>query len=101
MSDLPRPPPRFVPTLTERVDPECLSRSSTLITPDVQALTNLVRHQIQPIFERRLQEELELLVRSMVTKQRAELSSRLQDEMDLLVRQVVMDAITEQKMKKI
>ena len=101
MNDTPRPPPRFVPTLTEKVDPDSLSRSSALAAPDVQTLTNLVRHQIQPIFERRLQEELDFLVRSMVAKQWTDLSARLQDEMDLLVRQVVLDAVAEQRMKKI
>jgi hypothetical protein len=59
-----------------------------------------VRRQTQPIFERRLQEELDRMVRTMVAKQWADISARLQDEMDMFVRQAVMDALAEQSTKK-
>jgi hypothetical protein len=100
MNDSPRSPPRFVPTLTEVVSPESLNRSSAPPGPDVQTLINLVRRQTQPIFERRLQEELDRMVRTMVAKQWADISARLQDEMDMFVRQAVMDALAEQSTKK-
>ena len=96
MSNLPKPPPRFVPTLTEVVDPASLSRLAPSPTSDVQAVINLVQRQVQPIFERRLQEELDRLLRTMVAKQWSDLSVRLQDEMDMFVRQAVTDALNAQ-----
>jgi hypothetical protein len=100
MNDSPRVPPRFVPTLTDVVSPERLNRTSSAPEPDVQSLINLVRRQTQPIFERRLQEELDRMVRTMVARQWADLSARLQDEMDMFVRQAVIDALAEQSNKK-
>lgn len=100
MSQTPRPPPRFVPTLTEVVNPASLSRSSSTPETDVQTVIELVQRQTQPIFERRLQEELDRLVRTMVAKQWADLSSRLQDEMDMFVRQAVADALADQSKMK-
>lgn len=100
MNNPPRPPPRFVPTLTEVVDPASLSRLAPRPQPDVQEVINLVQRQIQPIFERRLQEELDRLVRTLVAKQWSDLSARLQDEMDMFVRQAVADALSEQSFDK-
>jgi hypothetical protein len=68
--------------------------------PDMQAVIDLVQRQIQPIFERRLQEELDRLVRTMVAKQWSDLIARLQDEMDMFVRQAVADAVSEQSLGK-
>lgn len=100
MSNVPRPPPRFVPTLTEVVDPASLSRLAPSPPPDVQAVIDLVQRQIGPIFERRLQEELDRLVRTLVAKQWSDLSAKLQDEMDMFVRQAVADALSEQSQGK-
>ena len=100
MSNAPKPPPRFVPTLTEVVDPASLNRLAPNPPPDVQAVINLVQRQIQPIFERRLQEELDRLIRAMVAKQWSDVSARLQDEMDMFVRQAVTDALNAQSERK-
>lgn len=100
MNTVPRPPPRFVPTLTEVVDPASLSRLAPSSRPDVQAVINLVQSQVQPIFERRLQEELDRLVRTMVAKQWSDLSVKLQDELDMFVRQAVADALAGQSLGK-
>lgn len=100
MSNVPKPPPRFVPTLTEVVDPASLNRLAPSPPPDVQAVINLVQRQIQPIFERRLQEELDRLIRTMVAKQWSDVSARLQDEMDMFVRQAVTDALNAQSERK-
>jgi hypothetical protein len=89
-------PPRFVPTLTEVVDPASLSRLAPSPQPDVQAVIDLVQRQVGPIFERRLQEELDRLIRTLVAKQWSDLSAKLQDEMDMFVRQAVADALSEQ-----
>lgn len=100
MSNAPKPPPRFVPTLTEVVDPASLNCLAPNPPPDVQAVINLVQRQIQPIFERRLQEELDRLIRAMVAKQWSDVSARLQDEMDMFVRQAVTDALNAQSERK-
>jgi len=85
--------PRFIPTLTEVVDPASLTGTAFVARPDVEAVIDLVRQQIQPIFERRLQDEFDRLVRATVTRQWADISARLQDEMDMFVRQAVIDAV--------
>ncbi len=92
--------PRFVPTLTEVVDPTTLTGLECRAKPDVEAMIDLVRRQVQPIFERRLQEELDRLVRTMVARQWADMSSRLQDELDMFVRQAVIDALANQETGK-
>ena len=88
-----QPPPRFIPTLTEVVDPASLNSTARQTRPDVEALIDQVRRQVQPIFERRLQEEFERLVRRLVSKQWDDVSIRLQGEMDMFVRQAVLDAL--------
>ncbi|GAB4218201.1 MAG: hypothetical protein Fur007_23030 [Rhodoferax sp.] len=92
MSDTPSPP-RFVPTLTQVVAPDALASVARRSRADVEVIVDLVQRQVRPIFERRLEEEFDRLVRTMVAKQWAGLSARLQDEMDLFVRQAVLDAL--------
>lgn len=85
--------PRFIPTLTEVVDPASLNSTARQTKPDVEALIGRVQRQVQPIFERRLQEEFERLVRTLVARQWDDVSGRLQAEMDMFVRQAVIDAL--------
>lgn len=107
MSDAPKFPPRFVPTLTEVVDPASLGRlipkapADDLPPDDLQGVIELVQRQIQPIFERRLEEELGHLVRTMIASQWSDLRERLEDEMDMFVRQAVADALRERIQTKI
>lgn len=91
-----RPLPRFIPTLTEVVDPASLNSTARQTKPDVEALIDQVQRQVQPIFERRLQEEFERLVRSLVARQWDDVRTRLQSEMDMFVRQAVLDALGKQ-----
>ena len=98
MSTQSRNLPRFVPTLTEVVDPTTLTSVATKSKPDVEVLIDMVRRQVQPIFERRLQEEIDRLVRTMVARQMSDISARLQDEMDMFVRQAVIDALDNQNL---
>ena len=78
--------PRFIPTLTEVVDPASLNSTARQTKPDVEALIGRVQRQVQPIFERRLQEEFERLVRTLVARQWDDVSGKLQAEMDMFVR---------------
>lgn len=91
-----RPLPRFIPTLTEVVDPASLTSTARQTKPEVEALIDQVQRQVQPIFERRLQEEFERLVRSLVARQWDDVRTRLQAEMDMFVRQAVLDALGKQ-----
>lgn len=96
MNLLPKPAPRFVPTLTEVVDPATLGHliPKTQVN-ELQTMVDLVLRQIEPVFERRLEEEFDQLVRATVASQWAELRARLQDEMKLIVQQAVADAMDE------
>lgn len=106
MSNAPKFPPRFVPTLTEVVDPASLGRLMVKTQADdpqpddLQDVIDLVQHQIRPIFERRLEEELDRLARTMIASQWPDLSARLQDDMDMFVRQAVADALRERIQRK-
>ena len=93
-----RPLPRFIPTLTEVVDPASLNSTARQTKPDVEALISRVQQQVQPIFERRLQDEFERLVRTLVARQWDDISGKLQAEMDMFVRQAVVDALASQKL---
>ena len=89
-----RPLPRFIPTLTEVVDPASLNSTARQTKPEVEAMFERVQRQLQPIFERRLQDEFERLVRVLVAKQWDDISVKLQAEMDMFLRQAVVDAMT-------
>ncbi len=96
MSASNRPLPRFIPTLTEVVDPASLNSTARQTKPDVEAMIARVQQQVQPIFERRLQEEFDRLVRALVAKQWDDISTKLQGEMDMFLRQSVVDALAGQ-----
>lgn len=86
--------PRFIPTLTEVVDPSTLTGLAGASKPDIERMVTQVQQQIQPIFERRLQEEFDRLVRLTVARHWGEVSARLQEEMSMFVRQAVIDAMS-------
>ena len=86
--------PRFIPTLTEVVDPAALTGLAGASKPDIERMVTQVQQQIQPIFERRLQEEFDRLVRLTVARHWGEVSARLQEEMSMFVRQAVIDAMS-------
>lgn len=88
--------PRFIPTLTEVVDPNSLNSTARQTKPDVEALTERVQQQILPIFERRLQEEFDRVVRAQLARQWSDISTKMQAEMDMLIRQAIIDALDNQ-----
>lgn len=88
--------PRFIPTLTEVVDPNSLNSTARQTQPAVDALIERVQQQIQPIFERRLQEEFERVVRTQLARQWNDISTKMQAEMDMFIRQAVIDALGNQ-----
>ena len=101
MNSKPRDIPRFLPTLTEVVDPRELGLlQATPEKQDVARLAELVRQQVWPVLERKLQEEYERLVRLTLSEQGLGLSLRLRQEMDLIVQQVVRDALSHSESSK-
>jgi hypothetical protein len=96
MSDSNRQLPRFIPTLTEVVEAAAIPRSTIKPKAEIEAVIDRVQRQVQPIFERRLQEEFDRLLRAQVTRQWADASGRIQGDLASLVRQIVLDELMQQ-----
>jgi hypothetical protein len=62
-----RNPPRFLPTLTEVLDPASLNLPTAPLKPDVEQLVQAVLQRVDAALVQRLREELEPLVRQLVT----------------------------------
>lgn len=75
-----RHPPRFVPTLTERVDPPGANTRATQTHADAEDLVKEVLQQVQPALAQHLHE----------------LNARMQSTLESLVRQAVVDALKTQ-----
>lgn len=91
-----RQPPRFVPTLTERVDQQELNRVAPLPDAAVEALVKEVWQQLQPTLTRRLQEESEQWLRAALAQHLRDTNARVQSDLESMVRQAVMNALKTQ-----
>lgn len=103
MNHSPKSPPRFVPTLTEVVDPASLPHLSVQISPDVQALVRQVQQQIQPLLEQKLNAELESLVHAVhatISERWDESVAQLQAEINNSIEQAIVDAMQAAKTQK-
>lgn len=89
-----RQPPRFVPTLTEIVDPLEFNLATTQPASAVETLVQEVWQQVQPLLARRLQEESEQWLRATMAQHLHDFNARTQSELESLVRQAVMDTLT-------
>lgn len=96
MNTAARQPPRFVPTLTERLDQHEAHPATVLANAAVEALVKEVWQQVQPMLARRLQEESEQWLRATLAQHLRDINARVQSDMELLVRQAVMDALKTQ-----
>ncbi|MBE0473643.1 hypothetical protein [Rhodoferax sp.] len=96
MNTPPRQPPRFVPTLTEKIE----ANTFTPIEPppgiNIEALIAAVWQQVQPLVVVKLQQHSEQWLRATLAQQLQEINIRVQDDIALLVRQAVSDALTPQ-----
>lgn len=90
-----RQPPRFVPTLTEVVDPLAFTATAQADI-DVEALIAAIWQQVQPKLALRLQQETEQWLRATLAQHLREINARVQSDMESLVRQAVMDALKTQ-----
>ncbi len=107
----PRVPPRFVPTLTEVVQPEFVAPAHAALlqaaapvpepaAPDVAAMPDLVErledqiiHRVMQRVDVALEHSLHEAVAAMVLQHTHALVPRLREEIEFVVRQAVADAV--------
>jgi hypothetical protein len=89
MSTTPRNLPRFLPTLTEVVPPSALLKASVPATPNLEEIVRSVMQQMDPVLKRRLSEEVDVMLHTLVTEKLEGLSSRLRQELEIVVWQDV------------
>ena len=94
MTAPPKNLPRFLPTLTERVDPSGSAAVSVPLAPEMEEIVQSVMQQMHRLIENRLAEEIDAVVRTLVVEQLQSLRLRLRQEFELGVRQAVIEAIT-------
>jgi hypothetical protein len=106
MNQPPRNLPRFLPTLTEVVDPSILAAPTVptvpmaptvLATPDLEDAVWFVMQRVDMLIERRVREETDAMLNTLVTQQLQSLGERLRLELEGVVRLAVADAIALQK----
>lgn len=103
MNQPPRNLPRFLPTLTEVVDPSILAvptvhvAPTVLATPDLEDAVWFVMQRVDMLIERRVREEAEVMLNTLVAQQLQSLGERLRLELEGVVRLAVADAIALQK----
>lgn len=93
MSTPPRNLPRFLPTLTEVVQPSVLAGASAPPTPDHEEIVQSVMQRVDLVLERRLSEEVDAMVRTLVAEQLTTLRTGLYEELEVVVRQAVSNAM--------
>lgn len=92
----PRNLPRFLPTLTEVVHPASAPRTNVAPTPDLEDTVWFVMQRVDMVIERRLREELDAMLRTVVTEQLQTLGARLRQELEGVVREAVSEALKTQ-----
>ena len=93
MSNTPRNLPRFLPMLTEVVPPPGVASTPALAAPDLEEIVQSVMQRVSLEIERRVREEVDTLVRTLVTDQLHTVNERLLQELEVVVRQAVADAM--------
>lgn len=97
MNQTPRNPPRFLPTLTEVVDPSTLVMPVVPATPDLEDAVWFVMQRVDMLIERRVREEVDAMLGTLVAQQMQALGERLRLELEGVVRLAVADALALQK----
>jgi hypothetical protein len=92
MTSTPRNLPRFLPTLTEVVHPSTLPPKSVPATPDLEETVWFVMQRVDLVIEKRLREEADALLRTVVAEQLQTLGARLREELEIVVREAISEA---------
>lgn len=87
----PKPTPRFLPTLTEVVQPPNPPEQPSQAPIDTDAMVAKVMQAVAPHIENQLRE----LVSDLVQEQLRELSPRIQHDLEQMVRAAVEGAVAE------
>ncbi len=85
---------RFLPTLTEVVNQTDLAETTVPTRLDIEEIVQTVMQRTQGQFEKRLAQEIDTMVCTLVAEQLKILDLRLRQEFELGVRQAVVEAIT-------
>ena len=91
-------PPRFVPTLTEEVEPGNLQETSSvqsLVKTPQQEMEEAILQRVDQVFEKRLKE----VVRQVILENTQTLALRLREEIELVVRQSLSEAFQQEDSK--
>ena len=98
MSNPPRQPPRYVPTLTEVVQSNVVPVTSA--TPPLalvqEALEDQIIHRVMQRVDLSLERRLREAVAAMVLQQTQSMVPRLREEIEFVVRQSVSDAVADE-----
>jgi len=94
MNNTPRNLPRFLPTLTEIVQPTTRTQPPVVAMPDPEETVGFVMQRVDLLLERRLREEVDLMLGTVLTEQLKTLSASLRQELEPVVRQAVSDAMS-------
>ena len=97
MNQAPRNLPRFLPTLTEIVDPSTLVSPTMQATPDLENMVWFVMQRVDMLIERRVREETDAMLSTVVAQHLQSLSERLRLEIEDVVRLAVADAVELQR----
>ncbi|HEY5580340.1 MAG TPA: hypothetical protein VIK56_04115 [Rhodoferax sp.] len=93
MNTTPRNLLRFVPTLTEIVEPSTLIRTPPSTSPDVEEIIQSVMQRVDRVLDRRLRDDADAMLRHWVTEQLQTLHLSLRAELALVVQQAVAEAM--------
>ncbi len=95
MSTTSRDLPRFLPTLTEVVQPSSLARGAPdPVMPNPEELVKSVLQRVDSLIENRLRQEVSTMVSLLMSEQLQTLNARLRQELEAVVRQAVSEAMT-------
>lgn len=92
MRTLPPPFPRFVPTLTEVVEPSLLTQPVNNGGTAQQALMDSLTLHLTAVIERRFSDFGEVVIRTLLAEQLQMVKDKLKLELDEAIKQVVYQA---------
>jgi len=107
MITAPRNLPRFLPTLTEVVQPAALSRAPVApipqvdpdvelnldLGPDLDAIVQSAMQRVTGVIEQRVREQTEAMFRTVVNEQVQACIEGFRQELEVVVRQAVTDTL--------
>jgi hypothetical protein len=93
MAGVPRTPPRYVPTLTEVVQPAAAQDGAAT---SLEQLQEQVIHRVMQRVDLSLERRLREAIATLVLEQTRNLGPLLREEIELVVRQSVSDAVAQE-----